>query len=109
MLILLAAVLAATPDGPVDYGRQVKPILVARCYRCHSSLKQESGLRLDSVAAILKGGEGGAAVKPGASAQSLLIQAVSHLNDLRMPPEGERVSPAEIFRQMRPSGHFNHP
>lgn len=95
MLVLLAAVLAA-PDLPVDYARQVKPILVARCYRCHSSLKQESGLRLDSVAAMLKGGEGGPAVLAGKSAESLLIQAVSHQNDLRMPPEGERATPAEI-------------
>src|SRR5262245_19585719 len=98
--LIVAAFLATSSllmaQEHVDYTRQIKPILVARCYRCHSSLKQESGLRLDSAATILRGGEGGPAVVPGKSGESLLIQAVSHLNDLRMPPEGERATPAEI-------------
>src|SRR5689334_25056838 len=45
--------------GEVDFLRDVKPILVTRCYRCHSSLEQEGGLRLDSAAAIAKGGDQG--------------------------------------------------
>jgi hypothetical protein len=43
----------------VDFLHDVKPILAQRCFRCHSSLEQESNLRLDSVPAILKGGDGG--------------------------------------------------
>src|SRR5262245_15066822 len=46
--------------APVDYLRQVKPILAARCYACHGNLKRESGLRLDTAALIRRGGEGGA-------------------------------------------------
>ena len=48
----------------VDYAKQVKPILAARCFRCHGALKQEGRLRLDTVAAIQRGGENGAAIIP---------------------------------------------
>ena len=44
--------LAAAADN-VDYLRDVKPILATRCYRCHSSLEQESNYRLDSVPALV--------------------------------------------------------
>ena len=77
---LAIAVLVATCSGlsakEIDFLRDVKPIFVARCYRCHSSLAQESNLRLDSAAAILKGGEQGTVIIPGKSAESRLLAAV---------------------------------
>ena len=58
-LLLIAAVLnivlvagGAWAAAPVDYARQVKPILKQRCYACHAALKQKAGLRLDTGAAI---------------------------------------------------------
>lgn len=82
---------------PVDYLRQVKPILAARCYACHGNLKRESGLRLDTAALARRGGEGGAAIVPGKSADSLLIQAVTGTNGLtRMPLDGEPLSPEQV-------------
>ena len=48
----------------VDFLRDVRPIFVNRCYRCHSSIKQESNLRLDTGDGIRKGGDGGAIVVP---------------------------------------------
>ena len=42
-----------------DYSRRVKPLLRQRCYACHGALKQESGLRLDTVQAMLRGGDSG--------------------------------------------------
>ena len=44
---------------PVDYVRQIKPILKERCFACHGALKQKAGLRLDSGTLIRKGGDGG--------------------------------------------------
>src|SRR5690242_3251566 len=38
----------ASAEPPVDYLRQIKPILASRCFACHGALKQESGLRLDA-------------------------------------------------------------
>jgi len=45
----------------VDYATQIKPILSTRCYSCHSALRQQSGLRLDTAAMLIQGGDSGAA------------------------------------------------
>src|SRR5262245_40350541 len=74
-------------DQAVDFLRDVKPIFAQRCFRCHSSLEQESNLRLDNVPAILKGGDGGTVVAPGKSNESRLIVAVERRSELKMPPE----------------------
>jgi hypothetical protein len=95
-LIFLTAPLAAAE--PVDYVRDVKPILAARCYSCHGPEKQRSGLRLDTAAAALKGGNSGPAFVPGKSGASRLIQAITGTSDdvPAMPPEGPRLSPTEV-------------
>ena len=95
-LLLFAAVASAEGPPAVDFLKDVKPILVERCYRCHSSLEEESGLRVDSAAAILKGGDGGPIVVPGKSSESRLITAVLRTGDLQMPPEGDPLSEAQI-------------
>jgi hypothetical protein len=82
-------------ESPADrefFERKVRPLLVERCYSCHSSgaKKQKGGLRLDSRAAILKGGESGPAVVPGEPDKSRLIEAVRYgRQDLQMPPKGK--------------------
>jgi mono/diheme cytochrome c family protein len=84
-------------DDPVDYLKQVKPILRERCYACHGALKQEGGLRLDTAALAIKGGDSGTAIKPGDAAASLLLERISATEEAeRMPPEGEPLKPAQI-------------
>jgi len=65
-------------------------VLVERCYKCHSSQsdKLKGGLRLDSPAGMLKGGESGQpAIVPGDAERSRLIEAIRYKNeDLQMPP-----------------------
>ena len=80
----------------VDYARDVKRILRAHCFRCHGPLKAESGLRLDTRALALKGGEDGTALVPGNPDNSKLVQRVTGDDTSRMPPEGERLDEAEI-------------
>jgi len=98
-LFLLALAAPARAAEPVDYLKQVKPLLVARCYKCHGPDEQESGLRLDSLAAAREGGNSGPAVVPGKSAQSRMFQAISGSDEVSlMPPEdeGPRLKAAEI-------------
>jgi mono/diheme cytochrome c family protein len=100
-LAILAAGLTlasiARADVTVDYTRQIKPILQARCYACHGVLKQKAGLRLDSAALAIKGGKGAATIVPGDAEASVLIDRISSEDDSdRMPPEGEHLKPSEI-------------
>ncbi len=69
------------------FEQKIRPVLAERCFTCHSESKQMSGLRLDSRDALVKGGERGEAIQPGAPEESLLIRAISYENDdLKMPP-----------------------
>jgi hypothetical protein len=96
LLLPRIAAAAESTDG-VDYIRDVKPILSRRCSTCHGALKQKNGLRLDTAALAQQGGDGGPAVVPGSSAESLLIDAVTGANGVpKMPPEGEPLKPEEI-------------
>src|SRR5271154_4369842 len=66
------------PDSNTQAAREhffeqnVRPLLAEKCYSCHGDKKQKGGLRLDSIEAILKGGESGPAVVPGKPDDSLL-------------------------------------
>jgi hypothetical protein len=60
----------------VDYMKEIKPILSSYCYQCHSETQQKHGLRVDTAANAIKGGQSGPAIVPGKSEESLLIQAV---------------------------------
>jgi mono/diheme cytochrome c family protein len=92
---LLAGPVAAAE--PVDYLRDVKPVLAKHCTACHGADKQRSGLRLDTAALLLKGGNAGPAAVPGKAADSLLVKAVTGADDVKvMPPKGPRLTPAQV-------------
>jgi hypothetical protein len=94
---LAFAILAAAPALGADdaFERTVRPLLAARCRRCHGPDKASGGLRLDSREAILEGGDSGPAAVAGRPDASLLIEAVEHRDVLRMPPK-EALEPAEV-------------
>ena len=71
------------------FEKSVRPLLVQKCYKCHSGNNRKGGLRLDSLQAALKGGESGPAVIISKPEDSLLLQAVRQENGLEMPPEGK--------------------
>ncbi len=84
-------------DEPIDYAKQIKPVLQARCYACHGALKQESDLRLDTVELARKGGASGAEVLSIDPAKSELLQRIASTDmSARMPPEGEPLTAAQI-------------
>jgi len=75
---------------------KVRPLLVEHCVECHGQKKEESGLRLDSRQAVLRGGDYyGAAVVPGKPDKSPLAQVVGYENDIQMPPD-EQLPTAEL-------------
>ncbi len=73
------------------FEKHIRPLLAERCYECHSEEagKSKGGLLLDTREGWRVGGDSGAAIKPGAPDDSLLIEAVRYHNqDMQMPPKG---------------------
>jgi mono/diheme cytochrome c family protein len=89
---------AGLPAGMTaeDFFRaRIRPLLEENCWRCHGPRKQRSGLRLDSRAAVLRGGHV-PDVEPGQPERSRLLDAVGYDDgDLQMPPDG-RLAPNEV-------------
>ncbi len=71
------------------FENEVRPILVNRCYECHSGLKIEGGLNLESRNAILSGGDFGPAIEVGDPDESLMIDAVNYGDFYEMPPKSK--------------------
>src|SRR5687767_11017815 len=81
----------------VDYTKHVKPLLHEKCYACHGTLKQKSGLRLDTGALILQGNDNGPAVVPGKPDESRLIHTVTGTHDLeKMPKDGAPLTDEQV-------------
>jgi hypothetical protein len=80
LALVLAAPLAAAPDGPT--------VLRTRCAQCHGDSSGMSGLKVTTRENLLKGGSRGTAVVPGKASESLLYKAVAHIGDVSMPPGG---------------------
>ncbi len=88
---------AADSAGDVDYLKQVKPLLTAKCVACHGGLRQKGKLRLDTAKFIAQGGESGLAIVVGDSHKSALIEAVlGEGGRTKMPLEGEPLKPEQI-------------
>ncbi len=83
----VASMNEATAEQIEFFEREIRPILVENCMSCHGPEEQSGDLRVDSLAALLSGGESGPAIVPGASERSLLMRAVERQSELKMPPD----------------------
>jgi hypothetical protein len=81
---------ADPPDAADDlFEKDVRPLLVEKCAKCHGDVRPKGGLKLTSRDHVLKGGDLGPAVVPGKPDASLLVKVVRYQDDLRMPPTGK--------------------
>jgi hypothetical protein len=92
---------AASPEAEhlEHFERHVRPILVEHCQGCHGEGKQWAGLRLDSRAGLLAGGDSGPTVSPGHPNDSELLTRIRHADEeVRMPPpeSGARLTAEQI-------------
>jgi mono/diheme cytochrome c family protein len=93
-----ASAIRATDSSSADlefFEKKVRPVLAAHCFKCHADGKNKGGLSLASRAALLQGGDSGPAAVPGQPEKSLLIQAIGHETETRMPPK-EKLNDREI-------------
>src|SRR5262245_23401319 len=89
LTVSLAAAAEPSADDVEFFEKLVRPVLVETCQKCHGDRKQEGGLRLDSRAGLLKGGDSGAAIESGKPDDSLLVEAIGYAGDIKMPPKGK--------------------
>jgi len=104
--LLMAAPLAAavvespatTSARPIDFSKDIQPLLAKRCFACHGPNTSEGGLRLDEQAgATAELESGGRAIIPKNIAASLIVARITSTDpDLQMPPEGARLKPSQV-------------
>ncbi len=85
------------PEQIEAFEKQIRPLLVERCYDCHGAHRHENGLRLDSRDAVLRGSDYGKVVEPGNPGASKLIHAVRGAGGAeKMPKKGAALSEPEV-------------
>ena len=96
--VVAAAVGWGAPAAEVDFLRDVQPVLAKRCFSCHGPDTHEGGLRLDRAeAATAPLDSGGRAIVPGDPEASLILERITSSDpDLRMPPEGPRLTAEQV-------------
>ena len=103
VLLVAFALCAATAAGADDptpeqlefFENRVRPLFVTHCAECHGEGNVKGGLRINSGDAVRRGGDSGPAIVPGKPDESLLIEAVGHRGDIKMPPK-QKLADAEI-------------
>jgi len=83
---------------PVDFSRDIQPLLAKRCFSCHGPDTQEAGLRLDEAAGATAALDSGSrAIVPGKTVESeILARVTSNDPDTQMPPEGPRLTATQV-------------
>jgi len=95
---LVVAALSVAHAESVDFSREIQPLLAKRCFSCHGPDTQEGGLRLDDAATATRELDSGTrAIVPGDEAASALLERITSTDpDLQMPPEGSRLTAAQV-------------
>src|SRR5262249_55575003 len=102
-LLLLLSLPARSQDNAADregldfFEKRIRPVLVEKCYSCHSAgaEKIKGNLVVDTREGLLKGGDTGPSILPGNPGKSLLIKALKWSEeDFKMPPK--KRLPADV-------------
>src|SRR3954453_992691 len=91
--------MARADEGTEFFEKKIRPVMVERCYECHSATakKVKGKLKLDTKEDFEKGGESGAVVVAGEAEKSLLIKAIRYKDeDLQMPPKNKKLPDEQI-------------
>lgn len=82
---------------PLVYEKDIEPILVGKCFVCHSGSVKEGKFDLGTYEGLMKGGKRGKGIAPGKSDESLLVQLAGKTTKPTMPPKSEApLTPEEL-------------
>ncbi len=98
---LLALAVSPLSAADLDFYKDIYPFLKTNCISCHNKTTTKADLNMETPELMIKGGEAGPALVPGKSAESLVVAASLHTQDLEMPPPNNKsgavnLTPAEI-------------
>jgi len=97
IVLFVRASLASAEAPPVDYSRDIKPILANSCYACHGpdDKARKAKLRLDVREEAVK-----SAIVPGSADKSPIVQRMlSHdVEEVMPPPKSKKpaITPAQV-------------
>ena len=96
LVVLAFSLTGEAAERPDDlFESKIRPVLAESCFSCHGAKKVSGGLRVDSLEALLKGGDSGPAIVPGDPGASLLLKAMRHEKGVEpMPPKKPMDRPA---------------
>jgi len=106
-LVLAPDSRANAEDAPVDFTRDIRPILAENCFQCHGPDPESrvTELRLDVRSSAVRDREGSQAIRPGDSAASELLKRVTSKDpDVRMPPPDSKKTLSD--EQIRTLEHW---
>lgn len=100
-LVALIGSTAASFAADLEFYQDIYPFLKTNCISCHNKTTTKADLNMETPELMIKGGEAGPALVPGKSAESLVVTASLHKEDMEMPPPNNKsgavnLSPAEI-------------
>jgi uncharacterized membrane protein len=103
------AVAGAAPVAATFYSERIVPLFDRDCISCHGPQKAKGGLRMDSYAALMKGGEDGPVIAPWLPQKSDLYRRITlpHNDDDFMPTDGKKPlsdADVEVIRQWIAAG-----
>ncbi len=81
---------------PVDFAKDIAPILQANCVACHNKGKTEGDLNLEDTETILKGSSSGEIVVPGKPDESYLYNVAARKEESFMPPYPNQVQAKKL-------------
>ncbi|MCC7154648.1 MAG: PSD1 domain-containing protein [Bryobacterales bacterium] len=97
VMTLCAQEIPPAATRPVEFEKDIQPLLRKRCLACHNGQISQNGVRLDDGAAALAGGYSGPVILPGKSAESkMVIRAASNKKGFMMPPMGPNLTADEV-------------
>ena len=96
--LVLFCLHAVRTEAAIGFEENIRPILEENCWHCHGEDEQESGLRLDRRALMLRGGDYGLpTLVPGHPEKSYLMEVVEHRDpDMAMPPDEDKLPEQQI-------------
>jgi hypothetical protein len=98
---------SAPPKDFVDFAHDIAPVLQRRCAKCHAGTQKKGGLSINTRQTLLAGGDAGAVVMLRKADESPLIERLTSSDaEMRMPPEGERLTrqQVDLFRRWIDAG-----